>query len=97
MGDIGLRLVVVVVGDKVFHRILGEKRFHLAVELRRQRFIRRQHQCWTLDIGDQVGDGEGFAAASDAQQGLMSQAVIQADGQGVNRVGLIAIGVEVGA
>lgn len=76
-GHIGFRLVVVVVGDEIFHRILREKLFHLAVELRRQRLVRRQHHGRPIQIGYHVGDGECLARTGDPQQRLVRQAVFQ--------------------
>jgi hypothetical protein len=70
---VGFRLVIVVIGDEIFHGVIREKGLHLAVKLRRQRLVGRQHQRRPLHGGDDVGDGEGLAAAGDAQQGLMGQ------------------------
>jgi hypothetical protein len=42
--DVGLGLVVVVVGDEVLDRVVGEELAQLAVELRGQRLVRRQDQ-----------------------------------------------------
>ncbi|VTP65452.1 Uncharacterised protein [Leclercia adecarboxylata] len=54
--DVGFRLIVVVVRDEILHRIFGEELFHLAVQLRSQRFIWCQHHGRPLQIGDHVGD-----------------------------------------
>ena len=69
-GNVGLRLVVVVVADEVLHRIVGEKRAELGTQLCRQRFVVRQHQRGAVALGNDVGHGKGFAAAGHAQQGL---------------------------
>ena len=45
--DIGLRLVVVVVGDEVLDSVVREEFAHLAVELRRQRLVGCKHQRGT--------------------------------------------------
>jgi hypothetical protein len=44
--------------------------------------------------GDDVGDGEGFAAAGDAEQGLMRQTAIEAIDQAADRLRLITGGLE---
>ena len=62
-GDIGFRLVVVVVAHKVFHRIFGEEFLEFAAQLRRKRFIVGQHQRGPVDALDDIGHGEGLAAA----------------------------------
>ena len=41
---VGFGLVVVVVGDEVLHRVVGEEALELAVELGGQRLVGRQHQ-----------------------------------------------------
>ena len=45
---IGFGLVVVVIGDKIFHRVVGEEALELAIELRRQRLVRRQNNGGAL-------------------------------------------------
>ena len=39
MGDIGFRLIVVVIGNKIFHRVVRKKFPEFAAQLRRQRLI----------------------------------------------------------
>ena len=73
-GDIGLRLVVVVVGDEIFHGVVREKRAELGAELGGQRLVVGQHQRWAVALGDDVRHREGLAAAGDAQQGLAAVA-----------------------
>ena len=89
---IGFRLVIVVIGDEIFHGVLREKRFHLPIQLRCQGFIGGQHQRRTLHGGHDVGHGEGLAAARHAQQGLMGQAVMETLNQATNRLRLVASG-----
>ena len=43
MGDIGLRLVVIVVGDEIFHRVIREEGLQLAGQLGRQGFVVSNH------------------------------------------------------
>ena len=42
-GDVGLRLIVVVIGDEVFHRVVGKELLELAAKLGSQYFIMGQH------------------------------------------------------
>ena len=52
-------------------RCSGKKLLHLAIELRRQGLVRRQHQGGPLcHFLDDVGDGEGLARTGDAEQHL---------------------------
>ena len=68
---VGFRLVVVVVADEVLDRVVREELLHLAIELRRQRLVRRQDQRRALRVLDQLGHGERLAGAGDAQQHLV--------------------------
>ena len=43
-GDVGFRLVVIVVGDEVFDRVLGEELLELGVQLGSQGLVVRHHQ-----------------------------------------------------
>ncbi len=71
-GDIGLRLVVVVVADEILHRVVGEEPLHLAVELGGQGLVGRQDQGGALHGLDHLGHGEGLAGPGDAQQDLVA-------------------------
>ena len=87
---VGFGLVVVVVGDEILDRVLREEALHLAVELRGQRLVGRQHQRRPLLRGDDVGHGEGLARAGDAQQHLVALAVRHALDELADRLGLVA-------
>ncbi|MNN34905.1 hypothetical protein D3C81_1487340 [compost metagenome] len=93
---IGFGLVVVVVGNEVLHGIVGEKCLELAVQLRCQGLVRRQHQGRPLHLGDHVGDAEGLARASHPEQGLMRQARFDAFDHQANGFGLVAGRLETG-
>ncbi len=95
-GDVGFRLVVVVVAHKVFHSILREELLELAAQLRRQRFIVGQHQRGPVDALDDIGHGEGFAAAGHALQGLHPVAGLYAFYQGIYGLRLVTGGLERG-
>ena len=42
--DVGLGLVVVVVGDEVLDRVVGEERAELVAQLRGERLVVREHE-----------------------------------------------------
>ena len=65
VGDVRLRLIVIVVGDEIFHRVVREKLLELRTELGGQRLVVSQHQRRTLHPFDDLGHGEGLAAAGD--------------------------------
>ncbi len=92
MGDIGLGLVVVVVGDKVLHCVVGKKLLELGAQLGGQGLVVGQHQGGALHLLDDLGHGEGLARAGDAQQGLLVQPHLNAVGQGLNGLRLVAGG-----
>ena len=67
---IGLRLVVVVVGDKVLDRVVREELLHLAVELRRERLVVGDDECRLLQLLNHIRHRKGLARARHADQGL---------------------------
>ena len=87
---IGLGLVVVVVGDKILDRIVREKLAKFAVELRRQRLIRGQHQGRAPGVCDHLCHRKCLPRASDTEQGLERKTVVDAFHQLRDRCGLIA-------
>ena len=94
--DIGLGLVVVVIGDEVFDRVLREEALHLAVELGGERLVRREDDRRTAGIGDDMRHREGLARAGDPQQHLVALAAVDPLAQLVDRLRLVAGGLELG-
>ena len=64
---ISLRLVIIVVGDKILHRVLREELLKLPVKLSRQCFIVGDHQRGPLQLLDDIGHGEGLAGPRNTQ------------------------------
>ena len=89
---VGFWLVVVVVGDEVLDRVVGEEAFELAVELRRQSLIGRENQGRALGAVDHLRHGEGLARACDAEQHLVVLVGIHARHQLVDGARLVAPG-----
>lgn len=92
VGDVRLRLVIVVVRHEVFHGVFREEGPELLTQLGCQGFVVGQHQGGPLDPLDDLGHGIGLAAAGNAQQHLIPQAVFNAAGQCVDGLGLIPAG-----
>ena len=92
MGDIGLRLVVIVIGHEILHGVVGKKLLELRAELGRQGLVVGQYQRRPLDSLDDLGHGKGLSGASDAQQHLLLQSVLDALRQLGNSLGLVAGG-----
>ncbi len=89
-------MIVVVVGNEVLHRIVGEECLELAVQLRRQRLVRCQDQRGALHLLDDVGDAEGLARAGHPQQSLVRQPRLDALDHLPNGLWLIACWLEPG-
>ena len=75
-GDVGFRLVVVVVADEVLHGVVGEEVLELRGKLGGQGLVGRDDQRWPLHALHHFGHGEGLAGAGDAQQHLLPQAAL---------------------
>ncbi len=87
---VGLGLVIVVIGDEIFDRVLGQEIAQLGIQLRRQRLVRRHHDRRTAELRDHVGHREGLARAGHAEQRLERQAVADALDQLRDGRGLVA-------
>ncbi len=72
--DVGFRLVVIVIGDEIFDRVVREEVLELGVELRRERLVRGQNDGRALCRLDHLGHGEGLSRAGDAEQHLIALA-----------------------
>ncbi len=91
---IGFGLVVIVVGDEILDRVIGEERLELAIELGGEGLVGREDQRRAIGGGDHLGGGKGLARAGDAEQHLVGFAIVDAfhqlgDGGGLVAGGLI--------
>ena len=91
-GDVGLGLVVIVIADKIFDRIIRKELAELVVELSGEGLVGRQNQAGAIDPGDDIGHGEGLAGPGDTQQHLALLTFTDALGNGVNSLGLVTAG-----
>ena len=83
-------LIVVVVGDEIFHRVLGKKFAKLRIQLCRQGLVRREHKGRATNARDDIRHRISLARAGHAEQGLKRQTVVDAFGQQAYRRGLVA-------
>ena len=67
--QVGLGLVVVVVGNEILHGIVREEGLELPVELGRQGLVVAEYQGRPLQSLDHVGHRERLARAGDSEQG----------------------------
>ena len=95
LGDVGLRLVVVVVADEVFDRVIGEELAEFVGELGGQGFIGRHDEGGALDLFDEPGCSGGFAGAGGPEENDVAFAPVDALGEFGNGGGLVAGGLVV--
>ena len=86
---IRLGLVVVVIGNEILHRVVGEELLEFAVKLRGQRFIVRHHDGRPLQGLHHIGHGEGFSRSGNTQQDLRGEARLHARNQLLDRGRLV--------
>ena len=94
--DVGLGLVVVVVGDEILDRVLREERLELAVELGGERLVGGEDQRRALRRLDDLGHRVGLARAGDAEQHLVALLRVDARDQLGDRRRLVALRLELG-
>ena len=92
VGDVCLRLIVIIVGNEVFHRVFREKLPEFRTKLGGERFVVRQHQRRTVQLLDHGSHGEGLAGAGDAQQNLRRHPLLDPARQGADGLRLVAGG-----
>ena len=61
VGDIGLGLVVVVIGDEILHRVFREKLLELAAELGGQSLVVGKDKGGPVQPGNDICHGKGLA------------------------------------
>ena len=93
---VGLGLVVVVVADEEVDRVVGEKTLELAEQLVRQGLVVRDHQRRALHLLDDLGHGEGLAAAGDAEQNLRGISALDSGHKFVDSARLVAGRLQIG-
>jgi len=84
-----LGLIIIVVGDEVFHSVFRKKPLQFPVQLRRQGLVMTEYQGRHIQLGNGVGHGEGFAGPGHSQQGLKPAAGPRFLDQFSNGLGLI--------
>ena len=90
--DVGLGLVVVVVGDEVLDRVVGEELAELVAELRRQRLVVRDHERRLLHLLHDPGHRRRLPGAGRAEQRLVALAGVEPLGDRLDRPRLVAGG-----
>src|SRR4030042_1554220 len=76
-GDIGFRLVIIVIADKILYSIVGEELFKFSAQLGSQGLVMADDQGGPLHPLDNIGHGAGLAASGNAEECLLSQAHVK--------------------
>ena len=95
-GNVGLRLIVIIIRNEVTHGVVREKLPELCRQLGRQSLVVGDDQRRAVHVFDDVGHGEGLARAGDAQKYLMLHALFQAVRQRLDGLRLVARGRVIG-
>ena len=88
--NIGLGLVIVVVGDEILDGVLGEEILEFAVQLGRQRLVVAHDQRRFVQRRDHVGHRERLARTGDPEQRVVLAAAAQRVDELRDRLGLVA-------
>ena len=95
-GQVRLRLVVVEVADEVLDGVVREELAELAVQLRGERLVVGEDERRLLVLLDRPGQRRRLARPRRAQQRLVADASLEPVDELVDRLGLIARGLERG-
>ena len=75
---------------------MGEELFELVVELRGEGLVMGEDERGAIDGADDLGHGEGFAGAGDAEQDLVFVAGLEAGDEFADGTRLVALGLVLG-
>ena len=77
-GNISLRLIIIIEGNKILHGVFREKLLEFAAQLRRKSFVVRKHQSGAVKPCNNICRRKGLAGTGNTQQHLRAQAVLHA-------------------
>lgn len=75
--DVGFRLVIIKVRNKIMHLVIWKKLTKLRVKLRGQGFVVRQHKGRFLHVLNQIRHGKSLTGAGHTQQSLLANTLVQ--------------------
>ena len=90
MGDVSLRLIVVVIGDEILHRVFWEKFLEFAAKLGGQGLVVGKDKGGPVQPGNDVCHSKGLARAGNAKQHLLVYPVFYSHDQTVYGLGLVS-------
>ena len=91
-GNIGFRLIIVVVADEIFNGVFRKQRTEFIVKLCCQGLVRGKHQRGPVDLSDDVGHGEGLPRSGNTKQDLILDARFDVGSELLDGRRLIACG-----
>ena len=77
-GDVSFRLIIIIIADEIFDRIVREEGFKFGIKLRGEGLVRCHDQGGALRLLDDLRHGEGLAGAGHAKQDLIAVFVFDA-------------------
>ena len=80
VGDVRLRLIIVIIGYEILNCIIGKEFFEFRAELRRKRLIMSKDKCRPLKLLYDLGHGKGLTRAGHAQKRLLPQPALHSQG-----------------
>ncbi len=89
-GHISFRLIIIIIGDKIFHCVLRKKFFKLPIQLGRQGLVMGDHQGRLIQLLDHIGHGKGLTGPGNSKQGLTLIAFLKTSHQVCNSLRLIS-------
>src|SRR5262249_32102033 len=91
-GNIGLRLIVVVIRDEILDGVMREELLEFVVELRGKSLVVCQHHCWTPNLFDDLRHRVSLTRTGNPEQHLMLFSGIDTSGELIDGASLIACG-----
>ena len=94
LGNVGFRLVIIVVTDEIFDRIVREELLELLIELPGERLVVDQHERGFLHPLDYIGHCERLTGPRHTKQCLMLPASLETGHQFIDGFSLISARLE---
>ena len=88
-GDIRLGLVVIVIGNEIFHCVFGKKFTEFRAKLGSKCLVMRQNECGTVTFCDDIRHRKGLTRACDTNKRLRTVTAKNALGKSFDRFRLV--------
>ena len=88
--NVCLRLIIIIIGDKVLYGIVREKGLEFSVKLGGQGLVMAKDQGGTLQFFNHIGHGEGLAGTRNAKKGYCVGALFKGFAKAFDGCGLVS-------